>query len=249
MSIYNDVINYSGPYEIDNLKIYVVNDGEFTYSFHRESASWLKIKTNKNSVDWDSYLELNKCKFKKYFEIKQDIAKLHPQYSPQALILFPTETCNLRCLYCHCDSTVGKNMSTDIAIKAIDGYLNQFTYGTRAHLGFSGGGEPTVNMPIIKAAVTHFNRSCASRGLRSTTNIVTNACCSKDSAKWLLESMDHITVSFDGLPDLQDMQRPLSGGGSSWTYISNFMDLAVNYNKSIAVRVSLSLIILVKCLI
>jgi len=47
MSIYNDVINYSGPYEIDNLKIYVVNDGEFTYLFHRESASWLKIKTNK----------------------------------------------------------------------------------------------------------------------------------------------------------------------------------------------------------
>lgn len=239
-SVYKNSLKFHGPYAVDDMKVFVVHDENATYLFHRESAKWLKIKAPDINTNWNYYLSTNKNVFAKLFTSQDAIKELDTTFKPDALILFPTETCNLRCLYCHCDSTIGLDMTQECAVNAIDGYLSNYAYNGRAHLGFSGGGEPTINMPLLKHSTAYFKERCTALGFKSSTNTVTNGCCSEDNAKWLLEHMDHVTISFDGLPKIQDHQRPLATGLSSYNYIERFMETAVRINKKVGIRISLS---------
>jgi uncharacterized protein len=79
-------------------------------------------------------------------------------------------------------------------------------------LTFHGGGEPIQAWESLQSAT----RYARSRELPCRVSMVTNGIWSKSQREWILENLDHVSISFDGRPATQDRQRPTaSGRGSS----------------------------------
>ena len=149
-------------------------------------------------------------------------------FLPRNLTLFLTSDCNLACRYCYGgggDKRV--NMPLEMAMDAIDFlFLNGAKSGTRqVHLGFHGGGEPVLRLRAMKRLVEHARRLSENRGIALTLGLTTNGVMTRDAARWVLENIDQLNVSFDGPEDIQNYQRPMKNGGDSFKRIAQTLRL------------------------
>lgn len=142
--------------------------------------------------------------------------------SSATLIL--TERCNLRCTYCfvgHTDET----MSVDTARHAIEWMVNNclmFPLETGNELRITlFGGEPTL-VPDLCIETYEYARSLTERhGIGLKPCILSNGTHLPDKIISLLEKARRdrhpfdIQLSIDGVPELQDKQRPASNGRKS----------------------------------
>ncbi len=126
------------------------------------------------------------------------------------LMLFLTSSCNLNCIYCHCNSgTKQKNMGAINALKAIEKYLKYIAGITNStnnpvEITFMGGGEPLLEIPTIKKIV----RTIEEHKIDSKFVIVTNGTLGNDDDwSWIVNKKFRITISADGPPEIQNSQR------------------------------------------
>ncbi|MFM8774278.1 MAG: radical SAM protein, partial [Actinomycetota bacterium] len=94
--------------------------------------------------------------------------------------LYPTSSCNLRCVYCYATSGPGSGprLSPEHALMAVDGFFEQL--GPRVVavvLNFHGGGEPTTNFPEMATACQRFRAIAEPRALRASVSTITNGTC------------------------------------------------------------------------
>ena len=111
--------------------------------------------------------------------------------------------CNLDCTYCYAKSN-GKG--TYLPYEKIKTFLEFFSeYAPpKTYFTLSGGGEPTLHpqiLDIIDSITENF--------IDSTIFISTNGVIPKKLLKKLLERDIILKVSFSGLPEIQDNERPL----------------------------------------
>jgi uncharacterized protein len=137
--------------------------------------------------------------------------------------LHVSHACNLGCVYCFAeqgDYGVGRSMmSEEVALRAIDFFLEQL--GPREHgsIVFFGG-EPLMNLPVIKASVEHTDRRAAELGKRISYNMTTNGTLLSDEViEYLNEHSISAMISIDGAPEIQDAQRPFKNGRGSYSDI------------------------------
>lgn len=133
-------------------------------------------------------------------------------YKPTIAVLLLTTACNFRCIYCYAstgDSKVG-NLSYELGCQAINiVFQNALDLNERQFsLNFHGGGEPTLNKKTFMKLVA-FARS---KPLPCRINLTTNGFWSETYRNWILDHVDEISLSFDGLPQIQNRQRPLCSG-------------------------------------
>lgn len=143
-------------------------------------------------------------------------------FQPTGVILLVTARCNLRCRYCYADAgdhspTQFPHQVAEAAIRfAVD---NALALGEdRVHLSFHGGGEPTLDMALVRHCVEFARTTCrdrAGRGLQVVSGMVTNGYVSKATADWIAENMESVQVSLDGPRAVQDRQRPVQNGTGS----------------------------------
>ena len=136
--------------------------------------------------------------------------------SAHTLTLFPSGSCNLRCVYCYAASgpSAGPVMRPGDAAVAVDDFFATLDDGARAaRLKFHGGGEPTTNLDVMETAWERFRGHALRRGLRSTAAVITNGAFGPAALRLLLRPGWHVEVSYDG--PLQGVQRPLASGGES----------------------------------
>lgn len=239
---YDSDIKYYGPFKVEgNLFFVIVSLGEY-FIFHRETSLWIRITIINKNPNWENIIKEKYNHIDKIIKKKpySDIPPLEQKYKPDCLMLFPSENCNCRCVYCHCNSSIGVDMPLQVAKTAIKYYVENYSENGKAHLAFMGGGEPTTNMSLIKKSTQIFRDYCAINQITSTISIVTNGCCSKNNAKWILNNLDFIRVSFDGLPTLQNKQRPLANGKESWPIVKRFFECVEEENMKVTARVTLS---------
>ncbi len=74
-----------------------------------------------------------------------------------------------------------------------------------------GGGEPTLEWELLKQCI-EFARS---KPLTPSFQLTSNLIWSKEQAEYIIENIDHLSVSMDGTPATQNANRPLLSGGSS----------------------------------
>ena len=151
----------------------------------------------------------------------------------QMISFFVTTNCNLDCVYCYTNKKDGthknQTLDFDFAKAAIDDY---FGTSYAKHIRFQGAGEPTTNIDLVKKILT-YAKSLTHEEV--TSEIQTNACFSIDVAKWIAKNIDNIWASCDGLPSIQNHNRPfLSGGGSSDVFERNIKYLVTNAKKWLA---------------
>lgn len=148
---------------------------------------------------------------------KYDASKQHGLYK---LVLVVAEACNLRCTYCYAEGgPYGRNvsvMSTEVARRAVQEMF--LKYQPIQTLQFFGG-EPSLNLPAMQAAVDEV-RLMVKRGELDAPprfSIVTNGANLTDELLHFYKDTNMlITVSHDGPADVQDALRPTVSGGKTF---------------------------------
>jgi uncharacterized protein len=142
-------------------------------------------------------------------------------YEPVAVTFLPTYDCNLRCTYCYArgGEDVGPQLSWDAAKAAIDLIMaNAEKHGSKqVAIGFHGGGEPLLprNMPLIKRCVEYARDETQKLSMKLRVSSPTNGVVRKQDLEWVLENFEHLNISLDGPPDIQNAQRPMPYGRPS----------------------------------
>jgi uncharacterized protein len=161
-------------------------------------------------------------------------------FQPTVCVLFPTNQCNLRCIYCYANGGDNRpeTMPVSMARAAIDQVCeNALSQGLeRYSLCFHGGGEPTMAWPLLQSCVAYARQ----KELPAEINLTSNGIWNEGQRSWLLDHIDEISLSFDGLPEIQNRQRPLRAGGPSYPMVMESIRKLERRNKSYGIRVTVT---------
>lgn len=142
------------------------------------------------------------------------------KFLPTTATLFLTNRCNLRCVYCYASAgeRTPVTMPWEIAKKAVDYIINNALNKAEqdVQIGFHGGGEPTLAWDIMKRTVYYFRHCAATNGLTPSVHTATNGVIPRYKLDWIIENLTSANISLDGLPTIQNAQRPTAAGGSSF---------------------------------
>jgi uncharacterized protein len=142
-----------------------------------------------------------------------------------AVVLFLTNECNLRCTYCY--ASAGEHTKSRMPWEIAKAAIDQVAAEVRKHdlpsmsLGFHGGGEPTMNWPILKRAVEYARDVATAGDLRLQVSGAFNGYWTDVVREFMLAHFTDISLSFDGLPSIQGTQRPTVTGGSSYSRLED----------------------------
>lgn len=165
-----------------------------------------------------------------------------PHINKQMLSFFLTTKCNLRCIYCYNSKERAalqeQTLPLGIAKAGIDYY---FATNSSRHIRFYGPGEPTVEFELMKEIVTYARDKAADR---LTVEIQTNGCFSKYIREWILDNINILWVSFDGEPEIQNVNRPFAGGKPSSPVIEEnarwLIENTTTHNLMVGARVTIT---------
>jgi uncharacterized protein len=148
----------------------------------------------------------------------------------EALVLYLTEECNLRCNYCFVKKRP-RCMTLDVARKAVDYFLrSDISNADRSRNIHLFGGEPLLEVPLIEALTSEYQ---SVRNLQ--WSITTNGTLFSERIETLLKSVRmNVLISIDG--DRQhNQQRRFRGGRSSYDLVAkNFPRLVAASSKAYA---------------
>ncbi|MBV4431671.1 radical SAM protein [Clostridium tyrobutyricum] len=165
------------------------------------------------------------------------------------LILEVTTSCNLRCKYCIFSGNYtgqrqhgNRNMDEIIALKAIKMYFNyyleskKYNPNNRPSIAFFGG-EPLLNMPLIKKCLAYIN-SIFSKQDNVYLTITTNATLlNNEIINFFKKQNVHVVVSLDGPKEIHDANRIFpKGEGTFNTVMKNIHNIYSINNKPVFIN-------------
>ena len=172
--------------------------------------------------------------------VGSEAATSSSQYSGYShLSIFPTYRCNLACKYCYAR---GGERYEDISEGLIDTIMAYFFGQLKGRnvehvaLDFHGGGEPTLAFPKLQYALDRFSAECSARDMSFRLGMATNACFDGEVLDWIVANSLDLTVSFDGLEDVQNANRPYRGGLPSYGTVVENVKRLVSSGVHFAVR-------------
>ncbi len=127
----------------------------------------------------------------------------------RTLLLYPTTSCNLRCVYCHATSgpEAGPQLSHAQATQAVDDFFDALDDRVRfVTLGFHGGGEPTTHFDVMLTAWERFQQRARQGGRIASVQTITNGVFGRTVLDTLRKPEWRVVVSYDG--PRQGAQRP-----------------------------------------
>jgi uncharacterized protein len=139
---------------------------------------------------------------------------------PTAITLFLTTACNLRCTYCYAAAgdTPARFMSLDVAKRGID-FVAANARRKRVpeiEITYHGGGEPTVHWGVMTESLQYARVVASGLGLGVKAYSATNGVMNDSQIHWIIQNLNGLSVSFDGLPSAHDKHRlTVLGQGSS----------------------------------
>lgn len=143
---------------------------------------------------------------------------------PEFLGLVPTRACNMACRYCGFGSAPSGHptMSEALAVQAVDwmGALVRAQGGLSLAVDFFGG-EPMVAGHVVRAAVRRAQAIAGRYGMTTRFEVATNGCFGDALCRFVRENFDHVMLSLDGPPEIQDLHRPLHDGEGSSALVAH----------------------------
>lgn len=150
------------------------------------------------------------------------------RHQPMKMMLFMAQTCNLRCTYCYGIEgnyrDEGRLMAPEVARASVD-YLFRDSPDRRHFYVYFFGGEPLLNLPVMRETVRYGRECAAAAGKTIEFGVTTNGTLLTEAACDFLTGEDfQITVSLDGTPTGHDVNRPTKGGGGSSQHVLRGLD-------------------------
>ena len=141
------------------------------------------------------------------------------EYRPTIAVLCLTNACNLRCIYCFANGgeLKRKELPIESGFHAIDlVYRNAVELQQDSFsVSFHGGGEPTLPFKKLQKLV-HYAKC---KQLSCDVELTSNGYWTSGKTDWILKYIDRLTISFDGIEEVQNIQRPSSIGGKSYSKV------------------------------
>ena len=166
--------------------------------------------------------------------------KLQP---PVQVTLFPTDGCNLRCRYCYAGAEGRRHLMNPAVGKAAIDYAadNAARLGYQDFVvGFHGNGEPFTAFPLVKELCAYAHTAGERTGLRPRLTAATNGVLDEEKLDWLIAWFDSVNISFDGLEELQNRQRPMADGRGSFPLVDRTLRRLNDSGKSFGIRATLT---------
>ena len=137
------------------------------------------------------------------------------------LIILPTENCNFRCLYCY-ENHVKSKMSDGTLCDIVD-FVKRNIHNYAALRISWFGGEPLMCMDIIERLSNEFLKICRMERRMYIADITTNGyLLTPDIMRKLLRlRVLSYQVTVDGPGWIHDRNRPLAGGGGTYSEITS----------------------------
>ncbi len=225
-----------------SLELHVIMSDDIDVVFHPPSLTFLKVN-RRAAAALESYTEghttedcavMHGCSSE---EIKALLQKLQEEIEKQAvhrpasmvapkgnqsrLNLLVSMDCNMRCVYCYAGGgNYGKTrqlMSKEVATQAVDLFTKSDEFYCNQIMFF--GGEPSLNVPVIRVVCEHLaGRAQSGQTSRMPAlGMVTNGLHLSDELLALISRYNiGVTVSLDGPPEVNDLQRIDAGGKGTY---------------------------------
>ncbi len=136
-----------------------------------------------------------------------------------------TNACNLACPYCYIHKS--KNHMSDHVVEKVLGAIEATARQgqvDRIHVRYAGG-EPMLRFDAMQAFHAQALEICARHGVQFSGAVLTNgAVVPKGAPQWLTAQRVSVSLSIDGVGQLQDVMRPVVGGGSSFERVVAGLD-------------------------
>lgn len=156
------------------------------------------------------------------------------------LILFPTEACNFRCIYCYENHQQGR-MKPDV-VAGVKRLLSDRMAGLDQLILSWFGGEPLLAQDVIEDISTHVKSLLKNRDDRVYVgDMTTNGyLLSLPVFKRMLGlGIRRYQISFDGPPDIHNRKRILAGRGETFDRIWENIERAKSLKEQFAITVRL----------
>ena len=170
----------------------------------------------------------------------------HKKFDINNLRLLVSLDCNMDCSYCQIErnlssAEVNKNMSTDIAIKALSLFESLCDVDNKLTINFTGG-EPLLNFDTVRFLVQLIKSSNVLKNSRLV--VFTNGTLlNKERAEFFRDNNFLVIVSLDGADEIYAPRRKFTSGKSSYKQALHGYQLAkkIECNCSISAVANLNL--------
>ena len=204
------------------------NDDKKMVVFSNLNGEFVACEINyEERLDKEIYEELKKEGF---FECLNNTT----QYKSDelTLVLSLTEKCNCRCRYCFLDANVcGKVMTEELLRDSIDKAV-ELAKGRTINLS-AFGGEPGTETYLLEEMVKY---SKTIKNQKFKYSITTNGIFGQKVLNLLIENNFSVSFSMDGIPDVQNFQRPLANGKDSYNVVEASLKKLTQNNINLKVR-------------
>ena len=168
---------------------------------------------------------------------------LNSPFEPVCLTLYLSNRCNLKCSYCYTHKVSRDKSSVDEkAVIAAAEFVLHICREKKHPFPFvlHGGGEPSVEWEQV-VRFEYITRKMAEEfNVPWHGTIVTNGVMEEDHVLWLCNHFNHIALSCDGHPFIQDRQRPLKNGEPSSTCVERTAEIINSRGISMSVRATIT---------
>ncbi|QLJ53375.1 MAG: hypothetical protein Sv326_1200 [Candidatus Fermentimicrarchaeum limneticum] len=150
--------------------------------------------------------------------------------------ILPTSECNLRCVYCYAKGgETRKNLDIGTLKKAVE-FMNNNSK-EQVLVFFHGGGEPTTKFKLLIEIKRYVDKNLKAE---KSFTLQTNGIFSNEVRSWVSKNIDHVALSCDGPPHIQDFQRPLKNGGRSSPIVEESIRYFVEKSKNMTIATVIS---------
>ncbi|MGI6703463.1 MAG: thioether cross-link-forming SCIFF peptide maturase [Clostridia bacterium] len=141
----------------------------------------------------------------------------------KALCLHVAHDCNLSCRYCFASQGDFKGqrllMDCDTAYRAVDFLIKKSGKRHNIEIDFFGG-EPLLNLPVVKKTVEYGRKRAAQAGKEIRFTLTTNGVgLDSETIEYLDDNMYNVVLSLDGRPEVNDRMRCFRNGVGSYDSI------------------------------
>lgn len=145
-----------------------------------------------------------------------------PPFEPTSISLFLTDDCTLRCRYCYSSGGHKKNKTTFEVIRAtIDMVFNNCAKQGKDRLTINfHGGDVGVVWPLFVRTHNYILKKENQYGIKARCSAGLNGILNDEQRNRISRWLSYATLSVDGVPDIQDFQRPFPDGSGSFDTVA-----------------------------
>jgi len=145
---------------------------------------------------------------------------------PHLHIVITTLRCNQTCKYCHASRTTMDRVDTDMSLETAKKVVDHAMQSSSDFINFEyQGGEPTLNMPVLKLMVEYSREKNRHENKRLMHSVVTNMTTMTDEiADWLIDNEVLVCTSLDGPEQLHNANRSWKANHNAYATVREWID-------------------------